>query len=99
MAFAAQYAHPLEHLISNVLPITLPLLYCRSHILTFCIYLGYALFETTATHSGYDFFCFPLKARMHDLHHEKSNVNFGGLWIMDWMHGTGEDGVEEVKTE
>ncbi|KAH8687477.1 C-4 methylsterol oxidase [Tricladium varicosporioides] len=88
MAFAAQYAHPIEHLTANFLPILLPLLYRRAHILTYCIYLGYSLLETASTHSGYDFFYFPLKARRHDLHHEKFDVNFGGLWVLDWLHGT-----------
>lgn len=46
------------------------------------------MLETTATHSGYDFFAFPLKANMHDLHHEKFNVNFGALGFLDWWHGT-----------
>ncbi|KAH6682907.1 C-4 methylsterol oxidase [Halenospora varia] len=97
MAFAAQYAHPVEHLSANLLPIVLPLLYRQTHVLTFCTYLGYSLLETAATHSGYDFFCFPLKARMHDLHHEKFNVNFGGLWALDWLHGTA--GVDEVRVD
>ncbi len=25
---------------------------------------------------------------MHDLHHEKFNVYFGGLGVLDWLHGT-----------
>ena len=25
---------------------------------------------------------------MHDLHHEKFNVNFGGTWVLDYLHGT-----------
>ena len=88
MAFAAQYAHPVEHIIANVLPIILPLMYLQSHVVSFTIWLGYSLLETAATHSGYDFFIFPMKAHMHDLHHEKFNVYFGGLWFLDYFHGT-----------
>lgn len=44
--------------------------------------------ETAAAHSGYDFFRPPFKAEMHDLHHEKFNVNYGGVWMLDWLHGT-----------
>lgn len=88
MAFAAQYAHPIEHALANTAPIVLPLLYKQSHIITFCIWLAYSLVETCATHSGYDFFQPPLKAEMHDLHHERFNFNFGGTWVLDWLHGT-----------
>jgi len=88
MAFAAQYAHPVEHILVNVATVFLPLLFRGAHIVTFCIYLGSALVETAATHSGYDFFRPSLKANMHDLHDEKFNVNFGGLWMLDYLHGT-----------
>jgi sterol desaturase/sphingolipid hydroxylase (fatty acid hydroxylase superfamily) len=88
MAFAAQYAHPIEHIVANQLPLILPLAIRRSHILTFCIWLGFSLVETAAVHSGYDFFRPPLQADSHDLHHEKFNVHFGGLGILDWLHGT-----------
>jgi sterol desaturase/sphingolipid hydroxylase (fatty acid hydroxylase superfamily) len=88
MAFAAQYAHPVEHIIANVAPIVLPLAFRHAHVLTFCIWLAYSLLETAAAHSGYDFFQFPFKAQMHDLHHEKFNVNFGGVWVLDYLHGT-----------
>ena len=90
MAFAAQYAHPVEHVVANIAPIVLPMLYWNSHIVTFCVYLGFSLVETAATHSGYDFFVFPFKANMHDLHHEKFNVNFGGIGVLDYLHGTSQ---------
>jgi sterol desaturase/sphingolipid hydroxylase (fatty acid hydroxylase superfamily) len=81
----------------------LPSVLIRSHLVTFCIYLAYSLIETTATHSGYDFFTFPLTALRHDLHHEKFVVNFGGTWVLDWIHGTEgtlkEDEKEEVVDE
>jgi len=100
MAFAAQYAHPVEHIIANMAPLVVPLVYRRAHIITFCIWLGYSLVETAATHSGYDFFQFPFKANKHDLHHEKFNVYFGGLGIMDYLHGTDKlDSKTDSKTK
>jgi sterol desaturase/sphingolipid hydroxylase (fatty acid hydroxylase superfamily) len=87
MAFAAQYAHPIEHIVANLLPILLPLIYRQSHIVTFGIYLAYSLLETAITHSGYDFFGPIFKVEMHDIHHEKFNGNYGGLF-MDYVHGT-----------
>lgn len=41
---------------------------------------------TATVHSGFDFF--GGKARMHDLHHEKFNLNYGSLGLLDWVHGT-----------
>jgi sterol desaturase/sphingolipid hydroxylase (fatty acid hydroxylase superfamily) len=99
MAFAAQYAHPVEHIVANVAPIVLPLAYRHAHIITYCIYLGFSLLETAAAHSGYDFFQFPFTANAHDLHHEKFNVNYGGTWILDYLHGTDQlDWNKEKKT-
>lgn len=92
IAFAAQYAHPLEHVLGNTLPIVLPLAVRRAHILSFALFLTYELWETASVHSGYDFVTWPLPlnpARVHDLHHEKFLVNFGSIGLMDWVHGTG----------
>ncbi|KDQ15753.1 hypothetical protein BOTBODRAFT_31639 [Botryobasidium botryosum FD-172 SS1] len=87
VALAAQYAHPIEHLVANILPIVLPSLILRSHIVTFWIFLAIELAETTTVHSGYDFL--HGAAKMHDLHHEKFVVNYGTLGLLDWVHGTG----------
>ncbi|KAL2222464.1 putative C-4 methylsterol oxidase [Thermoascus aurantiacus ATCC 26904] len=86
VALAAQYAHPVEHVLANVLPISLPPQIIGSHVLTFWVYLAYELFNTATVHSGYDFF--RGKARMHDLHHEKFNLNYGSIGVLDWVHGT-----------
>ena len=86
VALAAQYAHPLEHIVANTLPVILPPVVLRTHVLTFWAFLGSQLLETCTVHSGYDFF--GGAARMHDAHHEKFNVHYGALGIMDWLHGT-----------
>lgn len=86
VALAAQYAHPIEHLVANILPISLPGQILRSHILVFWAYLAWELFNTATVHSGYDFF--DGQARMHDAHHEKFNLNYGSVGILDWLHGT-----------
>ncbi|KAK9321255.1 hypothetical protein V1517DRAFT_326978 [Lipomyces orientalis] len=88
MAFTAQYAHPIEQVFANVLPIFLPLMLTKGHILSFFVFLVFQLFETATVHSGYDFVWPP--AKMHDIHHEKFNVNFGGLGLLDWLHGTSD---------
>ena len=97
VALAAQYAHPVEHIVANVLPIALPPQLLRSHILTFWIFLAFELVETSSVHSGYDFFAG--QARMHDLHHEKFVVNFGALGFLDRLHGTDKMKKKEGRAE
>ncbi|KAK8215255.1 hypothetical protein M8818_002267 [Zalaria obscura] len=86
IAPTAQYSHPLEHILSNVIPLALPPQILQCHIITFWLFLGCALFETVTVHSGFDFFsgC----VRMHDLHHEKFSINYGSLGFLDLAHGT-----------
>lgn len=86
VALAAQYAHPLEQIGANVLPITLPPQILNSHIITFWLFMSYELFNTATVHNGYDFLSG--KAKMHDLHHEKFNLNYGSIGFLDWFHGT-----------
>lgn len=88
IALAAQYAHPIEQVVANALPISLPPQIVGSHVLTFWAFLAWELFNTATVHSGYDFF--QNKAKMHDLHHEKFNLNYGSLGLLDWVHGTDE---------
>ena len=88
-ALAAQYAHPFEHLVANVIPIFLPPVLLRTHILTFWAFLAIMLFEAATVHSGYDFY--EGISKRHDKHHEKFRVNYGGaLVFLDWFHGTDE---------
>lgn len=87
VALAAQYAHPVEQLVANTMPVMLPPLLLRSHVLTMWAFLGSVLVETATVHSGYDFF--GGAARMHDAHHERFNVHFGVIGLLDWVHKTG----------
>ncbi|KAJ9145308.1 C-4 methylsterol oxidase [Pleurostoma richardsiae] len=95
VALAAQYAHPVEHLLANTLPVALPPMLLHTHILTMWAFLALMLVETATVHSGYDFF--HGAARMHDAHHEKFNLNFGTIGLMDWLHGT--DGRQVKKSK
>ncbi|PTB69178.1 hypothetical protein BBK36DRAFT_1113268 [Trichoderma citrinoviride] len=98
VAFASQYAHPVEHLGANVLPILLPPALLRAHILTMWAFLALQLVETATVHSGYDFF--GGLARKHDRHHERFDVYFGGIGLLDWALGTDErEGLERGKTQ
>ncbi|CCC12702.1 unnamed protein product [Sordaria macrospora k-hell] len=90
-ALSAQYAHPVEHIFANTLPIAIPAMVLRVHILTFWTFLAIMLVETATVHSGYDFKLFGIMemARDHDAHHELFNVEFGAIpGLMDKLHGT-----------
>ncbi|KHO01594.1 Sterol desaturase family protein [Metarhizium album ARSEF 1941] len=90
VAFASEYAHPVEHLVANVLPVALPPMLLGTHIVTMWVFLAYQLVETATVHSGYDFL--GGLARKHDRHHERFSVYFGGIGVLDWWHGTDEKG-------
>ncbi|KAK3330031.1 fatty acid hydroxylase superfamily-domain-containing protein [Apodospora peruviana] len=93
VALSAQYAHPIEQFVANTLPIAIPPLVLRTHILTMWSFLAWQLVETATVHSGYDFFAGAAKG--HDAHHEKFNLNYGAVGWMDWLHGT--DGMMKKK--
>jgi sterol desaturase/sphingolipid hydroxylase (fatty acid hydroxylase superfamily) len=95
VAFASQYAHPVEHIIANMMPIALPPLVLGAHILTMWPFLAWQLIETATVHSGFDFF--HGAARKHDRHHERFNVYFGGIGFLDFLHGTDERVMEKEK--
>lgn len=96
MAFAAQYAHPVEQVLANVLPTTLPLQLVRAHALSYAAFVAWTLYETSTVHSGYDF-GWPA-ADHHDLHHEHFRLNYGVMpYGLDWLHGTDKLGWDKPK--
>lgn len=88
VAFASQYAHPVEHVVANVAPVALPLLALRSHVVVAWAFFAWQLLKTATVHSGYDFLAG--LARNHDRHHERFHVYYGDLGVLDWLHGTDE---------
>ncbi|KAL4986828.1 hypothetical protein BDW68DRAFT_178424 [Aspergillus falconensis] len=81
MAFTVEYAHAAEHILTNVLPITLPLYLKGTRFSSIMFFVIFELWEAAADHSDYDFLKLP-PAELHDLHHEKFLVNHGllGRW-------------------
>lgn len=95
VAFSSQYAHPIEHVVANVLSIAIPPQIFRTHILTMWAFLAWQLLETATIHSGYDFLHAAWK---HDRHHETSKENFGaGIGLLDWLHGTNTKNISKLK--
>ena len=78
-ALAAAYAHPIEHIISNLAPAIVTLILCRPHYLTFCSFTTLGLIITLFEHSGYDVW---RTFHFHDLHHQNfiNNYSTFGFW-------------------
>lgn len=85
VSIAALYAHPLEILCGNILPLFGPLMLLPTSAPLVHLWIVYTTFETTfGAHSGVADW-----ADDHDLHHKHFNVNFGtGLYLCDRLFGT-----------
>jgi sterol desaturase/sphingolipid hydroxylase (fatty acid hydroxylase superfamily) len=98
IGISAEYAHPLEFIIGNMLPLGIPciILGKQMHYYTFIAIGTLRIIGTTLGHSGYDFpfepsELLPCRAttRYHDYHHQ-GNINSnmgGGTIIMDFIFG------------
>lgn len=93
VSILASYAHPIEHFVSNMLPIAVGPVLLQSPIATIWIYIAFANIVTLSDHSGFDF---PLMkdAASHDLHHEKFIFNYG-FGFLDFLHNTMYHPTEE----
>ena len=91
MAILAVDCHPLEHVISNLVPVFIGPFIMASHVVTLCIWLFEVIVCTINEHSGYYLAGFSLTSRRHDFHHHKF-TNCYGLWgFLDYLHGTDKD--------
>jgi len=83
----AQYAHPIEHVIVNTIPMFFlpPLMGC--HVFSAWVYYIFGMFYTTHHHSGYHLPLMP-SPEFHDFHHMTFNHNFGAAGYLDRFHGT-----------
>ena len=100
IGITSEYAHPIEFLFGNVLPVTLPynLLGKNIHFFTVLLWATTKLWNTTLTHSGYtfswspaDWIPFKCDSEYHDYHHNKNIGNFGGmLYVWDTIFGYNE---------
>lgn len=95
VSWTSQYAHPVEHIVSNVLPVMLPPALLGSHQVTLWTFAWIAAVEGVVDHSGYTFFGKAAKA--HDRHHERSLGDYGTVGILDWWHGTTYEDKVRVK--
>jgi sterol desaturase/sphingolipid hydroxylase (fatty acid hydroxylase superfamily) len=87
IAYAAAYAHPVEHLFSNMLSPAIPTVLLNMHVSTSLIWFTFVIVMTQIHHCGYHF---PILAspEFHDFHHLKFDTNFSTAGFMDALHGT-----------
>jgi fatty acid hydroxylase domain-containing protein 2 len=70
IAITATYCHPVEHILSNLLPVAGGSIIMQSHTSVMWIWLTLATLTTLTTHSGYHLpFCH--SSEFHDYHHLK----------------------------
>uniref|UniRef100_G3T2W7 Fatty acid hydroxylase domain containing 2 n=1 Tax=Loxodonta africana TaxID=9785 RepID=G3T2W7_LOXAF len=83
----ALYAHPIEHVVSNMLPAMLGPVLMGSHLSSITIWFSLALIITTISHCGYHLPFLP-SPEFHDYHHLKFTQCYGVLGVLDHLHGT-----------
>jgi len=66
----AVYSHPVEHMLSNQLPLWLGPFLMGSHLSVALLWYSVAILNTTVTHSGYHLPFLP-SPEAHDYHHHK----------------------------
>ena len=90
VGIAAQYAHPLELLIGNVIPVMFAPVFFQYHFAVLCLWLFLAMGGTTSQHSGYRW---PLSGSddFHDFHHYFIRCNFGSRPLWDGVFGTDKE--------
>ncbi|XP_055499346.1 fatty acid hydroxylase domain-containing protein 2 [Leucoraja erinacea] len=81
------YAHPIEHVFSNMLPTMVGPILLRSHVATVMLWFSLALLISTISHCGYHLPLLP-SPEFHDFHHLRFNQCFGVLGVLDRLHQT-----------
>merc|ERR1711977_456183 len=103
MGIAAEYAHPLEVVVSNQIPTVLGCILLGAHPVVFIVWIGCRLEQTYEAHSGYSFkgtwlhhigLTNSSAAAYHDFHHSGNRGNFG-IEYLDYFCGTMDAWIKE----
>jgi methylsterol monooxygenase len=103
VGFAAEFAHPVEQVLSNQGPTIFACLVFGAHFAVWLVWLAVRLEQTYETHSGYCFYGTWLwrigltnaeGCAYHDYHHTGNRGNFGGPAYLDHLFGTMDAWVE-----
>lgn len=105
-SLAVAYDHPIPYLIHHWVPLYLPAMLFRMHLLPFLAILSIVSMEELLTYSGYSVLPSAIlvkgMARRTDTHFlAKGDGNFSALGALDWCCGTsiGADVVDDLAAE
>ena len=105
-SFTAAYDHPACYLLHRFLPIYLPAIALRFHIMTYLLILALTSLEELFTYSGYNVLPSTIMlrgmARRVDAHMmSQGRGNYGPLGVLDWVNGTtlGADVMDDLQDE
>jgi sterol desaturase/sphingolipid hydroxylase (fatty acid hydroxylase superfamily) len=87
LAWTCIYAHPLEHIVSNLAPVMFGPLIVKMHPLSALLWYVIALHSTLNSHSGLHL-PFAQSPEEHDWHHLTFTEMFGVVGLLDHVHGT-----------
>ncbi|KAI9028012.1 hypothetical protein DFJ74DRAFT_661458 [Hyaloraphidium curvatum] len=88
--YASIYAHPVEQIMANSMPIGIPAALYPVHPSVLSVYNLWRLFEAFTAHAGYNLPLFP-NTTFHDFHHRYFKDNYGmnaGGILVDYLFGT-----------
>jgi sterol desaturase/sphingolipid hydroxylase (fatty acid hydroxylase superfamily) len=97
IGIASEYCHPVEFLLSNLLPIsTAPIVlswvfgsyWAGMHPITNLTFNSLNIVGTIQGHCGYNLPWVSESLGAHDEHHRLFNVNYGTFGVLDWIHDT-----------
>lgn len=86
-ALCVSYNHPVDYIVMNAMPIALPGMILRAHVLTQYLFSAYCMLDAVLAHSGYSFFRVP-GVEEHEIHHMKGKGNLGIYGPLDRILGT-----------
>jgi len=102
IALVASYCHPLEMIISNVLPLSVMGLLLQVHLYTIAVWAVFATLGTQLHHCGYKWPWIPSwdeQPQFHDFHHESFTSNLGVMGWLDQIHGTSTKWTQAVQAK
>jgi fatty acid hydroxylase domain-containing protein 2 len=87
LAWCCIYAHPIEHVVSNLFPIMIGPLIIGMHPLSALLWFAIAFHSTMNSHSGLHLPA-TQSPEEHDWHHLTFTEMYGVVGLLDWLHGT-----------
>ncbi|KAG5683684.1 hypothetical protein PVAND_012950 [Polypedilum vanderplanki] len=96
VSIMATYAHPIEHIFSNLFPVFLGIGLLKSPMSTGWVIMSLTTIGTLGDHSGYHLPYFH-SPQFHDWHHLKFNECYGAMGLLDKFHGCCENFEKTVQ--